>query len=504
MRNLLQVQLTVLHVPWFVPGDKLLSSAHELGLLPLDLQQAIESTADGASGIAATVSAETMASILQQASFPGSRALAFTDFLALLAVCKRHYAAWSSQQMAPEAIHEAIRYVVEAQGDWKEDDTVIGEDDGGLASSSPIVTSRSGAGASWSSATSLMHASRTSTEDKTDNLKTYLGWFGVRGEVLRDVNTDVLLRQVQHAADAEGAAEAPAGDAFDLMAISSAAHKPPSIAQVGTIALGLKRHRASIQKQKELLAASQQRQRGSSILADMLMSKLTPKGSLASPSSAVVNNSANSMPAPHSKVAWLEPQFPPKGVGPRGSMFAMDTPPTPTEWDEHRHRMVSATMRGGARRMLQHGARLNGESILNGAHRTVADLLRLPHLPAEELKRLEQHAADAQELSMRRGRSAEPPDTSFWRTGGPEKRLLLMARRPPTSLEINYIIDETYRKAKDLGVQTSKADATVERRLADQRRLVSQRTLEARKSELRSGFSLREDMAQKQRKWAQR
>jgi hypothetical protein len=511
VRNLLQVQLTVLHVPWFVPGDKLLAAAQELKLLPKEIQRQLETTAGGAPEIAATLSAEDMASLLQRASFPGSSALAFTDFLALLAVCKRHYAAWSSEQMSPDALHEAIRYVVEGLGDWKEDEAggSIKEDkDGGIiglvSSHSPQATARGGA--SWASSATSAQASRTSLEGKSDNLKTYLNWFGVKGELLlKDSNTDALLRQVQHAADSEGAEGS--ADAFDPMAASSlvAIHKPATLAQVGAIALGLKRHRASIQRQKELLQQAQQRQRGSSILADMLShSKMTPKGSImvghalpASPSGGVAGSSHHT-----SKLGWLEPQFPLKGVGPRGSMFMMDTPPTHAEWDEHRHRMVAVTMRGGAKRLLQQGIRLNGPMLPNlASHRTVADLLRLPPLSPSEVQRIERDAIAAQELSIQRSRSAEPLDEAFWRVGGPEKRPLLMARRPPSSLEINYIIDETYRKAKDLGVQTSKADATVERRLADQRRVQSQRRLDIRKAELRSGFSLREDSAQKMRKW---
>ncbi|CUG88769.1 Hypothetical protein, putative [Bodo saltans] len=528
VRNLLHVQLTVLHVPWFVPGDKLLAAAQELKLLPRDIHQQLESTEGGAEAIAAKLSAEDMASLLQRALFPGGSALAFTDFLALLSVCKRHYAAWSSLQMSPDALHEAIRYVVEGLGDWKEEDEAGGgssthhhvmedKDVGiiGLVSAhSPQGTARGGGGASWASSATSAHASRTSQEGKSDNLKTYLSWFGVKGDVLfKDLNTDALLRQVQHAADAEGAADT--ANEFDPMAASSLVpfHKPTSLAQVGTIALGLKRHRASIQRQKELVAQQNlQRQRGSSILAEMLsQAKVTPKGTIhvgghhgAAPPSPIPGSGGGAHHSTNSKLGWLEPHFPLKGVGPRASMFAMDTPPTHIEWDEHRHRMVAATMRGGAKRLLQQGIRLNGPMLPSlASHRTVADLLRLPQLSQQETQRIERHAIAEQELSIQRSRSAEPLDEAFWRTGGPEKRPLLMARRPPSSLEINYIIDETYRKAKDLGVQTSKADATVERRLADQRRVQSQKKLDNRKSELRGGFTLRENMAQRMRKWGE-
>lgn len=466
VRNLLHVQLTVLRVPWFVPGDLLIASAMELALLPEDIGPAMTVA------LTSTLSAEEMAALLQKSTFPLGRALAFTDFLAILAVCKRHYAQRASNHVSPEALHEAVRYVVEGMGDWK-------EDHGGPPSPSPCA-GPDDTSASAPAARSSVPASTAAGDE--ENLKTYLSWFGVGGD-LKEVGTNAFLKAVQRAAETSDQVDTN----IDPLAASLTSPPNVSIAQVGNIALGLKRQRAAQQRRKDVA----QKTRGASILGDVMMSTLaTP------PIGGAISARDSSGPsAPLSSLAgrlmWLEPPFPVKGVGPRCSMFSMDTPPTTVEWDEHRLRMVSATMRCGAKKQLTLGARLNMDQQRVASHRSVAELLRLPRLSQEEVLLVEQRTREESERSSLRSRSAGLLDSHLlWRTGGPEKKPLLVARRPPTSLEINFLIDETYRKARDFGVRTSKADANVERRLAENRRNQAKQRVERRKAELRAGFTL--------------
>jgi hypothetical protein len=195
--------------------------------------------------------------------------------------------------------------------------------------------------------------------------------------------------------------------------------------------------------------------------------------------------------------SWLSLKPGQKGRGPRGSIYLHDEPPTKTDVVTHYLRVVERKLSQRQHQAPDHGASEKPKT------RTVGDMLRLPQLSDEELARCEN--------SRSRLRVLPPDDDDDGDVNdecSPPVEKISVQRphhKPPIleqqisaaihndQLRANYcnaLIDQTYRRARDIGVSTASCLRLIQRGAAEKAKRKEIEQLERKKKKLRDRFVL--------------
>jgi hypothetical protein len=188
--------------------------------------------------------------------------------------------------------------------------------------------------------------------------------------------------------------------------------------------------------------------------------------------------------------AWLSPNPSQKGRGQRSSIFLHDVPPTSSALDDHFSRVAD-------RIRSQHQCKSVPQD--RPKQRTMGEMLHLPQLSAEELACCENTRTQFPALELSRNESSWISDSGFVAMNSP-----IPTRKPTAEQQIsaaihndqlrsnwcNAMIEQTYRRAGDVGISTASCAKLIQRGAVEKAKRKELERLEKKKRKLREKFVL--------------